>query len=89
MITQEQIREKIIQEIKYSGLSQTKIAQLLGIKQQTISEYINGKSMPSIETFANLCNLLDLDANEILCLNKKNPLNINQNHNQGTINNNF
>ena len=46
MINQEQIREKIIQEIKYSGLSQKKIAQILGIKQQTISEYINGKSMP-------------------------------------------
>ena len=52
MITQEQIREKLAQEIKYSGLSQT-------------------KSMPSIETFANLCYILDSDSNEILCLNEK------------------
>lgn len=26
--------------------------------------------MPALDTFANLCEVLDLDANEILCINK-------------------
>ena len=70
MISQEQIQEKLAFEIKSSGISQKKIAERIGIKQQTISEYINGKSMPSMETFANLCEVLDLDANEILCIRR-------------------
>lgn len=68
MITQENIRKELVAAIKQSGLSQIQIAQKLGIKQPTVSEYVTGKSMPAIDTFANLCQILDLDANEILCL---------------------
>lgn len=68
MITLEQIRANVINAIKESKLTQTQLAKLLGIGQQTISEYIRGKSMPALDTLANLCKVLDLDANEILCL---------------------
>ena len=68
MITLEQIRANIIAAIKESKLTQTQLAKLLGIGQQTISEYIRGKSMPALDTLANLCRILDLDANEILCI---------------------
>lgn len=68
MITLEQIRANIINAIKESKLTQTQLAKLLGIGQQTISEYIRGKSMPALDTLANLCKVLDLDANEILCV---------------------
>ena len=68
MITLNEIREKMVIEIKNSGLSQTVIAQKLGIKQQTVSAYMHGKKMPALDTFANLCKVLDLDANEMLCI---------------------
>ena len=68
MITQESIRKELVVAIKQSGLSQMQIAEKLGIKQPTVSEYVTGKSMPALDTFANLCRVLDLDANEILCL---------------------
>lgn len=70
MITVEQIRAKIIDALKQSRLTQTELARRLGIGQQTISEYLRGKSMPALDTFANLCVVLELDANEILCLPK-------------------
>lgn len=70
MIKNEQIKEELAQAIKASGMSQKLIAEKLGLRQQTISEYINDKTMPSLETFANLCDVLDLDANEILCISK-------------------
>lgn len=68
MITIDQIRQKIIEGIKQSGLTQTEIARRLGIGQQMISEYIRGKSLPALDTLANLCVVLDLDANDILCV---------------------
>lgn len=68
MITIDEIRKRMADEIKQTGLSQTEIAKRLGVKQQTISLYILGKALPALDTFANLCQILDLDANEILCL---------------------
>ena len=68
MITLENIRKKLQDGIRQGGLSQTELARRLGIGQQTVSEYLHGKSMPALDTFAKLCAILDLDANEILCV---------------------
>ena len=68
MITLEQIQKQLKEAILRSGLTQTSIAQQLGIKQQQISSYIYGKSLPALDTLANLCRILELDANEILCV---------------------
>ena len=70
MITLEQIRKGLINAIKQSGLTQVELAKKLNISQPTVSEYLTGKSMPALDTFANLCQLLDLDANDILCITK-------------------
>ena len=55
MITLEQIREKLIEAIKQSGLSQKEIGKKINVSQQTISCYLNGLKLPSLDTFANLC----------------------------------
>lgn len=68
MIVLEQIRTKIQEAIKLSGLTYTEIARRLGICQQAVSHYVKGDKMPALDTFANLCAILDLDANEILCI---------------------
>lgn len=73
MIMLEQIRQRITETIKQSELTQTELARRLGVGQQTISEYIRGKSMPALDTFANLCAILDVDANDILCINEYKP----------------
>ena len=73
MIMLEQIRQRITETIKQSELTQTELAPRLGVGQQTISEYIRGKSMPALDTFANLCAILDVDANDILCINEYKP----------------
>ena len=67
MITLEQIQKRIAEAIKQSGMMQTAIAKSVGIGQQTVSHYIKGDKMPALDTLANLCKLLDLDANYILC----------------------
>lgn len=67
MISSEQIRERIAEAIQQSGMTQTAIAKSLNISQSTIAHYIKGDIMPAIDTFANLCKLLDVDTNYILC----------------------
>lgn len=70
MITLEQIRKNFQQEIKECGLTQTEIANRLNLSKQTVSCYFRGKKMPALDTFANLCKELDIDALRILCLSE-------------------
>lgn len=69
MIALEQIKANLAEEIKTSKRTQTEIAKELNVTQSTIAHYVKGDIAPSLDTFANLCKILDLDANEILCLN--------------------
>lgn len=59
---------RLAEAIHQSGMSQTTIANKLNVSQSTIAHYIKGDIMPSLETFAELCKILDLDANYVLCL---------------------
>lgn len=99
MILLSDIQKKLAEAIKTSGMTQIALARKLGIKQQQISCYVHGKKMPALDTLANMCAILDLDANEILCIDKfdggktiinsfnNNSGNINSfNNNNGTIN---
>lgn len=64
----EQIHKRIAEAITKSGLTQTELAMRLGVRQSNISHYVKGDKMPSLDTFANLCAILDVDANDILCI---------------------
>ena len=68
MITLVQIQARLAEAITQSGITQTALAQKLGVSQQTISHYVKGDKMPALDTFANLCAVLDIDANDILCV---------------------
>lgn len=67
MITLEQIRKRLIEAIEQSGMSQTAIANAVNVKPTQICSYLKGRKMPALDTLANLCKLLDVDANYILC----------------------
>lgn len=67
MITTEQIRARIAEAITQSGMSQTELARRLGIKQPTVGQYLSGRALPALDTLANMCKILDIDANYILC----------------------
>ena len=71
MIRLTNIREKLIDAINNSGMKQIEIATKLGIRQSVVSDYLRGKKMPALDTFANLCNVLDVDPADILCTNDK------------------
>ena len=68
MIKIEDIQIRLREAIKTSGLSQKEIADKLGINPSTVSKYVRLDKFPSIDTFANLCEILDISADEILGL---------------------
>ena len=70
MITIEEIQKRLREAIATSNMTQTEIAKQLGITQSTVSKYLRQNKYPAIDTFANLCEILDVSADEILGLKK-------------------
>lgn len=68
MITLEQIRTNLQQELKECGFSQKEIADRLSVSKPTVSRYFRGQKLPALDTFANLCKELDIDPLYILCI---------------------
>ena len=70
MILLKDIQKRLREEIRASSLSQKEIAQRLGINPYTVSKYLRQDKFPAIDTFANLCEILDVSADDILGLRK-------------------
>lgn len=68
MINLKQIQQRFIETIQQSDIKQTELAEKLNLTQSTIAHYIKGDILPALDTLANLCMILDVDANYILCL---------------------
>ena len=68
MIVQSRIQQRLAEAIRQSGMTQKEIAREMQVSQQMISQYLLGKKMPALDTFANLCAVLDVDPAYILCL---------------------
>ena len=68
MITLDIIQKRLAEAIRHSGLSQTEIAERLSVNPSQISCYVHGKKLPALDTFANLCAIIDVNSNDILAL---------------------
>ena len=63
---EQQITERLKTEIETSAKTKTQIADELGISKPTLSQYLAGRILPSLVTFARLCKILDCSADDIL-----------------------
>ena len=70
MISIDEIQVRLREAIKLSNLTQTEIAKRLWISQGTVSKYMRLNKYPALDTFANLCEILDVSADDILGLRK-------------------
>ena len=66
----EDIKTRLSEEIKNSGLTTVEIAQKIGVSPEMVTQYKTTKKLPRLDTFAKLCKELDLSADEILGLKK-------------------
>lgn len=69
MITIEEIQKRLREAINQSTITKSELAKQLGINQSTVSKYLHQDKYPSIDTFANICKILDVSADDILGLN--------------------
>ena len=70
MILLKDIQKRLREEIKTSNMTQKQIAERLRINPSTVSKYVRLDKYPAIDTFANLCEILDVSADEILGLKR-------------------
>lgn len=51
----------LYKEIKIHGTTQSELCKVTGISTQTISQYVNGKAIPKMQTLWLICKALDSD----------------------------
>lgn len=61
-----ELGDKIAHYRQMQNMTQEDLAEKLGITPQAISKWERNQSMPDIDTFARLCMILSVDANEML-----------------------
>jgi transcriptional regulator with XRE-family HTH domain len=69
-LKEEQIRKRLVEAIKCSGMTNTEIAKRANISGSMLTDYKNKNKFPSLTTFALLCEILDISSDEILGLKK-------------------
>lgn len=60
------IQFRLREAIKQSNLTQKEIAKQIGVSFQTVSKYMRENIFPALDTFANLCKVLDVSSDYIL-----------------------
>ncbi|HBW05506.1 MAG TPA: hypothetical protein DEF02_02805 [Clostridiales bacterium] len=60
------ISKRLKEEIELSGKSKSELAKAIGVSKPTVSQYLSGRIMPSLVTFAKMCAFLDCSADDIL-----------------------
>lgn len=59
-------RKNLKRLMEEKGLSQTKLAELLGLKSQSVNQWIKGPNIPRGRRLDELANLLGVTVNELL-----------------------
>ena len=66
----EDIKARLREEIKRSGLTTVELARRVGVSSEMITQYCTTKKLPRLDTFARLCQVLDVSADYILGIDK-------------------
>ena len=67
MMDQIQIGKFIAEKRKEQGMTQMQLAEKMGITDRAVSKWETGRSLPDASLMLDLCNLLKITVNELLC----------------------
>ena len=63
---EEQIRKRLIDAVKQSGMTNTAIAKQAGLSISMFTDYKNKGKLPTLVNFAIICKILDVSSDDIL-----------------------
>lgn len=66
----QKVGKAIHQALKRREMTQDQLAKMIGTTQRSISAYVRGEQQPSLETLVMICQVLELNLNQILHLNE-------------------
>lgn len=69
MIDFRKVGRKISSYRKRKNLSQDELAERIYVSRQLVSKWENGTGIPKIDHIIDLCEILDVNFEELLCLN--------------------
>ena len=85
-MNQEKIGKFIAENRKKKKLTQSELAERLGVTDRSISNWENGKNMPDLSLFKPLCDNLDITINELISGEKLNNKEYNEKLEENIIN---
>ena len=65
-MNQEKIGKFILKCRKEKKLTQTELAEKLGVTDKSVSNWENGRNMPDLSLFKTLCEILDISINDLI-----------------------
>ena len=68
MANLDKMKLHIKEAIQQSGISQSKLAEMLSVSPSCIAHYVKGDILPSIDKLADLCLILEVDPSYLLGL---------------------
>ena len=83
---QEKIGKFIAENRKLKKITQSELAEKLGVTDRTISNWENGKNMPDLSLFKPLCDILEITINELISGEKINNKEYNEKLEENFIN---
>ncbi len=66
----EKISENLKFEIEHSGKKKIDIARAMGIDSSSLSQYLSGRTLPTLANLSKLCNFIGCSADDILEIKK-------------------
>lgn len=85
-MNQERIGKFIAECRKNKKITQSQLAEQLGVTDRSVSNWENGKNMPDLSLFKPLCEILDITINELLSGEKVNKDNYQEKLEENIIN---
>ncbi len=65
---EEIVRQRLLEEIKNSKLTNIELAKKVGVSPEMITQYYTTKKLPKLDTFTRLCEALNVSADYLLGL---------------------
>jgi len=63
-------RKRLLEEMKANGMTTKKLADLVGVSPEMVTQYYTTEKLPRLDTFVKICKALNVSADYLLGLSE-------------------